>query len=117
MTHRLLDRLGPFAISCAVTSAFFINLCAFILGCGCRSLWAGADAFCNVHVDASKHCPWCSHGVAGYALVMTLLCAPQLAVSVLPRWPWTARTVVAVALFPAVGAIVAGVFGWYDNYW
>jgi len=48
---------------------------------------------------------------------MLLLCIPQLAVSVLPRWHWTARTVVAVALFPAVGAIVAGVFGWYDNYW
>ena len=65
----------------------------------------------------SRHCPWCSHGVEGYTLVMTLLCVPQLAVSVLPRWHWTARTVVAVALFPAVGAIVAGVFGWYDNYW
>ena len=117
MTRRLLDRLGPFGISFAVTSTFFINLCAFIFRCGCRSLWAGADASCNVHVAASRHCPWCSHGVEGYALVMTLLCAPELAVSVLPRWHWTARTAVAVALFPTVGAIMAGVFGWYENYW
>ena len=115
--RRLLDRLGPFAISFAVTSAFFINLCALIFRCGCRSLWAGADASCNVHVAVSRHCPWCSHGVEGYTLVMTLLCAPQLAVSVLPCWHWTVRTVVAVALFPAVGVIVAGVFGWYDHYW
>ena len=99
MTRRLLDRLGPFAISFAVTSTFFINLCAFIFRCGCRSLWAGADASCNVHAAASRHCPWCSHGLEGYTLVMTLVCAPQLAVSVLPPFwrKWWFLTAVALA--------------------
>ena len=75
------ERLVPFAISFAVTCAFVINFCAWMFQCGCRALWAGADAACNIHVLHSRHCPWCSHGTMGYVVIMTLLCAPQLAVS------------------------------------
>ncbi|PYT14291.1 MAG: hypothetical protein DMG59_17730 [Acidobacteria bacterium] len=114
---RLAARLSPFLISFAVTCTFYINLCAWIFKCGCRSLWAGADAACNIHALHGKHCPWCSHGQAGYAIVMVLLCAPQLAVSLWPRWSWPVRIAAAVALFPAIGAVVALAFGWLDGYW
>ena len=67
-------RLLPFAASFSVTCLFFINVCNWIFGCGCRSLWAGADAMCNVHLSASRHCPFCSRGVAGYAAIMDKRC-------------------------------------------
>ena len=51
-----------FVAAAAVTSVFFINLCAAIFGCGCVSLWSGADAHCNIHLAGSRHCPWCLHG-------------------------------------------------------
>ncbi len=112
-----VKRLLPFAASFIVTSAFFANFCGWIFQCGCHSLWAGADAMCNVHVAHGKHCPWCSHGTMGYAIVMLLVSAPQLAVSVFAPWSLTARTATAVAMFPIVGIIVALAFGWYDGYW
>jgi len=113
----LAAKLSPFLISFAITSTFFINLCSWIFQCGCRALWAGADAACNIHAQHGRHCPWCGHGRAGYFIVMTLLCAPQLAVSLWPRWSWTVRTVVAIGLFPTVGVLVAAVMGWMDHYW
>jgi len=48
---------------------------------------------------------------------MTLLCAPQLAVSLRAHWNWPVRTLVAIALFPAIGLLVALVMGWMDGYW
>ena len=53
----------------------------------------------------------------GYALVMILLCLPQLAVSLHSRWTWTVRAIVATALFPAAGLVVALLFGWVEGYW
>lgn len=113
----MTDRLLPFAISFPATSAFFINFCSWMFECGCRSLWAGAASACNVHAAHGRHCPWCSHGLAGYAIVMTALCAPQLAVSLLTRWHWTVRALVAVGLFPAIGLAAGLAFGSYDGYW
>jgi hypothetical protein len=112
-----MRRLSPFLISFAVTSVFFINFCSWIFKCGCRSLWAGADAACNIHAMHSHHCPWCSHGHAGQALVMMLICAPQLAIALAAKWSWPVRTIVATALFPAAGLLVALAFGWADSYW
>ncbi len=112
----LLVRYSPFAISFAVTCLFFINFCNLIFQCGCRSLWAGADVACNIHAASGHHCPWCSHGVAGYAIEMILMCAPQLAIS-LARWTWLTRTLAAVAAFPVAGSGIALMFGWIDSYW
>jgi hypothetical protein len=112
-----VKRFGPFLISFSVTSALFLNFCAWIFGCGCRALWAGADAACNIHATHGKHCPWCSHGYAGYAIIMTLICAPQLAVSMYTRGSWALRTAICVALFPAAGAATALLYGWLDKYW
>ena len=112
---------SPFAISFVVTCTFFINFCSWIFQCGCRSLWAGADIACNIHAAHGRHCPWCtygsSHGYAGYAILMILLCAPQLAVTFFTRWNWPLRTIAAVALFPISGLIVALVYGTLGKYW
>jgi hypothetical protein len=112
-----LDAVLPFTVSFTVTSVSFINLCAAIFRCGCRALWAGADAACNVHAPHRPHCPWCAHGIAGYTVVMVLLCAPQLAVSLWPRWGRLTRTLIAIALVPAMGLVVALGFGSHDGYW
>jgi hypothetical protein len=111
------DRLVPFAVSFAVTCLFFINVCDLIFGCGCRSLWSGADAMCNVHLAASRHCPFCSRGIAGYAGVMTLVSAPQLAVSAWSRWGTTPRIIVCLLLFPAAMLALGLAAGAYDGYW
>ena len=112
-----LGRLTPFAVSFPVTCAFFINLCAWMFSCGCHSLWAGADAMCNIHAAAGRHCPWCSHGTTGYVVAMVVMSAPQLAVSQFAPWRWTLRTAAAVALFPLAGVLFALLSGWYDGYW
>ena|SRR5581483_212500 len=111
-----LLRYSPFAISFCVTSVFFINFCNLIYRCGCRSLWAGADIACNIHVEHGHHCPWCSHGNAGYAIEMGLICVPQLLVS-MTGWSWKVRTLAALAMFPVAGLGVALMFGWIDSYW
>ena len=116
MTFRL-DKLTPFAISFTVTCLFFINLCAWMFSCGCHSLWAGADAMCNIHAAQGRHCPWCSHGTTGYFVAMAVMSAPQFVVSWIAPWGWTARTAAAVALFPLAGVLFALVSGWYDGYW
>ena len=48
---------------------------------------------------------------------MTLICAPQLAFTLISKGNWWMRTLIAAALFPAVGLVVALGFGWADSYW
>jgi hypothetical protein len=111
------DRLLPFAISFVVTCVFFIDVCNWIFDCGCHSLWAGADAMCNVHLAGARHCPFCSRGVLGYAVVMTAVSAPQFAVSFWARGSRTTRALLCLVLFPAA-MIAAGLLaGAYDGYW
>jgi hypothetical protein len=112
-----MRRLFPFFISFTVTCTFFINFCAWIFQCGCHSLWAGAEAACNIHAQHGHHCPWCMHGYAGYSIVMIAMCGPQLAVSLVTRWSFFTRAMVAIALFPLMGAIAALCFGVVDSYW
>ena len=111
------NRLLPFGVSFAVTSAFLINLCAWLFECGCRALWAGADAACNVHTAGGPHCPVCSHGASGYAAMMAVVCAPQFFVSVGARWNLPARTILCVALFPVVFVGAGLLLGLSDGYW
>src|SRR5207247_336558 len=81
------SRMMPLPLSFRVTCPSFVNACAWIFACGCRSLWAGGDALCNVHLAHGRHCPFCSHGTVGYAAIMLAVCLPQLAAS---TWaPWT----------------------------
>ena len=111
------DRLLPFGVSFVLTCVFFIDICDLIFDCGCQSLWAGADAMCNVHLANSRHCPFCSRGVPGYAVVMTAVTLPQFAVSMWASWTWRKRVVVCVLLVPVAMAAVGLGLGTYDGYW
>jgi hypothetical protein len=110
-------RLLPFAISFTVTCLFFINVCDWIFDCGCRSLWAGADALCNVHLAGVHHCPICSRGIAGYTAVMVAVTAPQLAASVWLPFDKVTRIVSCLLLFPTGMIAIGGLLGIYDGYW
>lgn len=104
-----------FLASAAVSSAFFINLCAWVFRCGCSSWWAGAADSCNIHMAGMKHCPWCTHYPA---LAYGLILAPQLAISFWPgTWFWLMRLAAAMVAFPVAGVIAAAVWGYATGYW
>ena len=107
-----------FAAAAAVTSAFFINLCAVIFACGCVSLWSGADAHCNIHQSEAHHCPWCANGRLASAIPWVLIVAAQGAIGFWPRKMHTGlRLVSALAAFPVAGAVIAIAYGLYAGYW
>jgi hypothetical protein len=111
-------RLLTFVAAAVVTSVFFIDLCGFIFSCGCRSLWAGAADGCNIHHAGSRHCPWCSVGLAGGMLVFGAILSAQAAVAFL--WTggdWRMRLIFAIAAFPAAGGAIAVVMGLSMGYW
>jgi hypothetical protein len=107
-----------FAVAAAATSVFFINFCAAIFGCGCVSLWSGADAHCNIHLAGSRHCPWCMYGGAASAVPWAFIVAAQAIISFWPR-PMHAgvRLVSALAAFPVAGAAIALAYGLSAGYW
>jgi hypothetical protein len=109
-----MKRLLPFVISAVVTSVFFIDFCNWIYGCGCRSLWAGADASCNIHHASPPHCPWCSFGWAGYMGVWLSWLAPQLAVTL---WGGKLRILWLAVVVPATGLLLAAALGMATGYW
>ena len=113
MTARLC-----FVAAATVTSVFFLNFCAAIFGCGCVSLWSGADAHCNIHIAGSRHCPWCAHGLAASMIPWALIVAAQAGVSFSPRpMPTAVRLASAVATFPVAGAVIAVAYGLASGYW
>lgn len=100
-----------------MTSALFLDVCDWWFACGCRSLWAGADAFCNVHAPAPPHCPICSHGPIGYTFAFLAVCLPQyLAAARVRRGPLV-RTLVCLALFPVSFVVLGTLWGLADGYW
>lgn len=102
-------------LSISVTGAFFINFCATVFRCGCHSLWAGADAMCNVHVANMHHCPWCQQQPA-YAFAAMVI--PQAFISFAPApWIWWKRLALSLAAFPVFGGIAAGIYGVASGYW
>jgi hypothetical protein len=107
-----------FTVAAAITSVFFINFCATIFGCGCASLWNGADQHCNVHLAGSRHCPWCAHGLAASIIPWALIVAAQSAICFWSRPMHAAvRLLSAVAAFPVVGAVIAAAYGLATGYW
>lgn len=113
-----LQKALPVALAMFPTAVFSINFCAWIFGCGCRSLWAGASATCNIHMQNAKHCPWCIYGGQGFRVAFVLILAAQAAIMLLPeRIGLKYRFALAVAAFPVVGAAVAAIYGWISHYW
>ena len=104
-----------FAAAAAVSSVFFINFCAMLFQCGCHSLWAGADAACNIHRAGGRHCPWCAQSPVWAAVAVF---GSQAAASFWPgEWRWGLRLAAAVAAFPLAGGIAAAIQGYLTGYW
>ena len=113
-----MRRAAIFGVSVVVTCVFFINLCAVMFRCGCRSAWAGGGTHCNIHTAGVRHCPWCSYGVPGEAAAFFAIVAAQLAVALWPgHCDWRLRLLLTVAAFPAAGALVAAAYGILSGYW
>ena len=107
-----------FGCAAAFTSIFFINFCAVVFRCGCASLWSAADIHCNVHMAASRHCPWCAHGLAASVIPWALIVAAQAGISFWPRrMPPAVRLLSALAVFPAMGGLLAAAYGLAAGYW
>ena len=107
-----------FLAAATVTSVFFIDVCNLIFECGCRSLWAGADAHCNIHQAHVRHCPFCSIGLAGSIGVWGAILAAQAAVMFLPRDGGALRRLAAgVVTFPVVAGVFGLVLGLSFGYW
>ena len=106
------------AIGVALASIFFIDVCGWLYGCGCRSLWAGAAEACNIHHDAPPHCPWCVHPLAGGGIAYIAAIAVQAAVAYAPlRIAVPARLGLAVLAIPVTLGVVALVHGTWWEYW
>jgi len=110
--------LPIFLLGATVTTLFMINLCDLIFDCGCRSWWAGGVEHCNIHDPNSRHCPWCSVGDTGFALIWVGMVMPQAVLSLFPpRWAWPKRLGATLAAFAVFGILIGIVMGVSMGYW
>ncbi len=111
-----------FGIAVLVMAIFFVDFCALVFQCGCRSLWNGISTYCNIHAASGPHCPWCEHPLAGGGVAFGAALLAQWAVFFLPNHVsfgmrlWQ-RCALAVVAFPLAAAIVALVQGLVWGYW
>jgi hypothetical protein len=112
----VIARAAIFAVAAAVSSVFFINFCGLVFQCGCTSLWAGADAHCNIHTPGAKHCPWCATGLGNTIWGVMVVVQAVLAFA-FPKLRLPARAALALLAFPVVGAVAALVAGLASGYW
>jgi hypothetical protein len=100
-----------FAAAASVTCLLFINFCDLVYQCGCVSWWAGAADHCNIHAASPPHCPWCANALAGYSSFAAIIAAQALAAFVPGAWGAGRRLALALAAFPATGAVMAVLSG------
>jgi len=112
------QRHFAFLSAFAVSSALFVNWCAVLFQCGCRSLWNGISTHCNIHAAAGPSCPWCEHPFAGGGVAFLALVLAQYAVvyRVSPTGFWR-KAGLALAVFPVATGIVGLAQGWIWGYW
>lgn len=106
--------LGVFAF----TAALAINFCNLVFQCGCQSIWAAADAHCNIHHKHGPHCPWCTHGGAGFVVSMVPVFIAQGWFTLRNNsWSWKQRLFASLAAFPLIGGVLGVIVGWSQGYW
>jgi len=124
--NRMLSRLqtewlsGTLIMMVALAASWILalDLCQLVFQCGCTHLWAGGAARCNIHMANGRHCPWCSVGEGGYALIYLGIALPQAWFSFRPRsWMWPLRLVAALLAFPVFGTVEAVALGLATGYW
>ena len=107
-----------FGIAILVTAVFFVDFCALVFECGCRSLWNGISTYCNIHAAMGPHCPWCEHPLAGGGVAFGITLLTQWGAFFLPKnVSLGKRCVLAVIAFPLAAAVVALVQGLVSGYW
>ncbi len=100
-----------------VSLLFVHNLCNLIFRCGCAAPWAGADRRCNVHHLLPPHCPWCSHGLAGFLWVpAVILVAEAVAIFGLRKRGLIIQVLGAGASYFVIGAAAGLVSALLDGY-
>jgi len=97
-----------FLIALAVTGIFFVDWCAVVFQCGCRSLWNGIATYCNIHAPTGPHCPWCEHPLAGGGIAFGgAVVAQWAAVYRTSTSSFMKRLVLALVAFPIASGLVA----------
>ena len=111
-------RAAVFGAAVVVTGVFLVDLCDIIFGCGCRPLWSGAAAACNIHNPSPPHCPWCQHPGWGGAVAFFSVTAAQAGAAFSPAAIGLApRALLALAAGPVVGGVVGIAHGLIFGYW
>ncbi len=107
-----------FLLALVVTGVFFVDWCAVVFQCGCRSLWNGIATYCNIHATTGPHCPWCAHPLArgGIAFAAAVV-AQWAAVYRTSTSSFVKRPVLALVAFPLVSGLVALVQRFVWDYW
>ncbi len=113
----IAPRLGCLVLALGASFALFVRFCDLVFDCGCRGLFAGSAAACNIHHAAAPHCPWCVedgvHGQWAFALIIVA----QVATCLWPGRVGPLRALLAVLAFPAVGAAGGLAAGILTGYW
>jgi hypothetical protein len=117
LVPRLRNRWLLAVAGAAVTSLLFLDFCNLMYACGCRSWWAGADAMCNIHDPATRHCPWCSIGLSGALAVWVAIVGAQSLFAVCTGGGWVLRSLLTFGTFPVVGGAIAIAIGVAQGYW
>lgn len=113
-----VGRVVLLACGLVFAAVLFLDLCDLIFDCGCRALWMGAAAQCNIHHTHPPHCPWCTAGLWGLVVPFGSIATAQAVVAFYPgRERWRLRLGLVLVAFPAVGGLVGLAFGLVSGYW
>ena len=107
-----------FGITGAVMAVFFVDFCAFVFQCGCRSLWDAVSTYCNIHASSGPHCPWCEYPLTGGGVAFGVTLVAQWAAFFLPKGVRLGtRGLLAIIAFPLAAGAIALAQGLLWGYW
>jgi hypothetical protein len=114
----MLRKVLTLAAALSASSLFLLDVCGLVFGCGCRSLWSGAAAACNIHHASPPHCPWCAHPGAGGAVAVAAIAAVQAWILFRRGRPGLPlRFALALLSFPLTSGLVGTIQGFLWDYW
>ena len=112
-----MARFACLTLALGVTYVFFIQYCDLLFDCGCRALWAGRAAHCNIHNPSPPHCPWCvDGGILGQWTHAGIVVA-QAALALWPGRFGKLRAASVFLAFPVVGGLGGLIAAMTTDYW
>ena len=113
----LSKRAAVFAIAALLTGLCLYDFCNWVFACGCQSFWRAGAEHCNIH-HGPKHCPWCTHGGAGFVVSGVVVMLAQGWIAFRAAGPsLLVRLALCLAAFPVLGGLVAWFVGFSQGYW